>query len=188
MPKEAHFTSRETTDGTLFDVTPASKPFSFGCIIVCVYGLAAIGVFVALSGLLAGDGGMLFGGLFFAAVIGVPTYLVNRKINEHDRAQVQMLVNMDGIAIGPRIYPTTDIRELILRFPYDAGGSTMTTYHTSTASQLGAGAGMELRNRSYALMARLKSSSKPEILVFGLTYNVGESLLNDVNAALKGRI
>ncbi|MGQ3138929.1 MAG: hypothetical protein ACT6Q5_10255 [Sphingopyxis solisilvae] len=43
-----------------------------------------------------------------------------------------------------------------------------------------------MRNRSYALMARLKSSSKNEVLAFGLTLNVARSLQSDVTAALSG--
>lgn len=188
MSKEAHFTITETPDGAQFDVIPAAKPVSFGCMVACLYGMAALAGLIALSGLSSGSGGQLLGGI----VIGIPAaagiFVFNRMGNKHSRAPVRLLVNPDGITVGQRFYPSADIRELILRLPHDTGGSTMTTIHTSASAQTGAAIGMELRNRSYALMARVKSSSRPEILAFGLTYNVGDSLLKDVSAALNGRL
>lgn len=184
MSKEAHFSITETPEGVQFDITPASKPASFGCMIVGLYGLTAFVAFIVMVQL---SGGLL-GGVIAAAPLLAGIYFLNRKVNAHDRIPVRMLVNTSGITVGQQFYPSSDIRELIMRFPHDAGGSTMTTYHGSAAAQAGAGVGMELRNRSYALMARLKSSSQPEILAFGLTYNVGDSLLKDVSSALNGRL
>ena len=188
MSKEAHFTITETSDGAQFDITPASKPASFGCMVVCVYAMGAIGALIALVGLVSGSGGQLIGGLVLAVPVAVGFFIFRQMANAHDRVPVRMLVNPDGITIGQRFYAASDIRELILRLPHDAGGAEMVTYHTKASAQAGAAIGLELRNRSYALMARLKSSSKPEILAFGLTHNVGDSLLKDVSAALHGRL
>lgn len=189
MAKEAHFSTTETGEGVQFDIVPASLPASFGCLMVFLYIAAGLGGLVALSGLAAGDdgSGAFWGGAIFAAIPAGGIYMFKRLNNRYDRAPVRMIVNTDGISIGARTYRAEDIRELILGLPFDKGGAEMVQYHSGVASTAGAATGMEVRNRSYALMARLKSNSKNEVLAFGLTVNVGQSLLSDVKAALNGK-
>lgn len=189
MAKEAHFSATETDQGVQFDIVPASLPASFGCLMVFLYIVAGIGGLVALSGLVSGEdgSGSFWGGLFVAAVPAAGILMFKRLNARYERVPVQMVVNRSGITIGARSFRSEDIRELIVGLPFDKGGAEMTQYHSGVASTAGAATGMEVRNRSYALMARLKSSSKNEVLAFGLTYNVACSLLSDVNAALSGK-
>lgn len=189
MAKEAHFSTTETEQGVQFDIVPASMPTSFGCMMVFLYLIAVLGGLVALSGLVAGGegGGALVGGLFVAAVPAAGILWFKRMNARYARVPVQMVVNGNGITIGARFFRSEDIRELVVKLPFDHGGAEMTQYPSGVASTAGAATGMEIRNRSYALMARLKSGSANEVLAFGLTYNVACSLLTDVNAALSGK-
>lgn len=189
MAKEAQFSVTETDDGIVFDVVPATMPASFGCMMLFLYMIAAIGVLVAFGGLIAGEEGTgaLVGGLFVAAVPTACILWLKKMNARYERVPVQMVVNSGGITISTRFYRAADIRELIVGLPFDDGGAEMTQYHTGVASTAGAATGMEIRNRSYALMARLKSTSAKEVLAFGLTYNVACALLSDVRAALAGK-
>lgn len=189
MAKEAHFSTAETDAGVEFDIVPASMPGSFGCFMVILYILAGIAGLIALGGLAAGEdgSGAFWGGALFAIVPVGGIYFFKRMNGRYERVPVKMVVNAQGIRIGARMYRSEDIRELVLGLPFDKGGAEMVQYHSGVAGTAGAATGMEIRNRSYALMARLKSSSKNEILAFGLTVHVGQSLLSDVKAALAGR-
>lgn len=189
MAKEALFSAMETEQGVQFDIVPASMPASYGCMMVFLYIMAGLGGLVALSGMVAGDdgSGAFWGGLFVAAVPAGGVLWIRRMNARYERVPVKMVVNGNGITIGSRFFRSEDIRELVVKLPFDGGGAEMTQYHTGVASTAGAATGMEIRNRSYALMARLKSSSANEVLAFGLTYNVACSLLSDVNAALSGK-
>lgn len=189
MAKEAHFSATETDQGVQFDIEPASMPASFGCMMVFLYIMAGIGGLVALTGLASGEdgAGAFWGGLFVAAV-PIGGILVFKRLNaRYERVPVRMVVGKSGITIGARSYRSADIRELVVGLPFDKGGTEMMPTHSGVAGTAGAAAGMEVRNRSYALMARLKSSSKNEVLAFGLTYNVACSLLSDASAALAGK-
>lgn len=189
MAKEAHFSTTETEQGVQFDIVPASMPASFGCMMAFLYIIAGLGGLVALSGLVAGDdgSGAFWGGLFVAAVPAGGILWFKRMNARYERVPVRMLVNDRGITIGARFFRSEDIRELVVKLPFDDGGAEMTQYHTGVASTAGAATGMEIRNRSYALMARLKSGSANEVLAFGLTVNVARSLLSDASAALSGK-
>jgi hypothetical protein len=188
VAKEAFFSANETPDGVQFDIVPASMPASFGCLMVFLYVMAAIGGFVALSGMAAGEdgGGAFWGGAFIGAIAGGGILMFKRLNARYARVPVRMVVTGQGITIGERLYRRDDIRELIVGLPFDKGGAEMVQYHSGVAATAGAATGMEIRNRSYALMARLKSSSKNEILAFGLTLNMARSLQSDVTAALSG--
>lgn len=188
MAKEAFFSANETPDGVQFDIVPASMPASFGCLMVFLYVMAAIGGFVALSGMAAGEDGRgaFWGGAFIGAIAGGGILMFKRLNARYTRVPVRMVVTDQGITIGERLYRRDDIRELIVGLPFDKGGAEMVQYHSGVAATAGAATGMEIRNRSYALMARLKSSSKNEILAFGLTLNMARSLQSDVTAALSG--
>lgn len=186
MAKEAHFTATQTSDGVVFNVTPASMPASYGCMMFFLYLMAGIGGLIAIGGLLGGEGGALIGGLFVGGIPAAGIVWIMKMNARWERAPVEMLVNREGITIGARTYRAEDIRELIVKLPFDSGGAEMTQVHTGVASTAGAVTGMEIRNRSYALLARLKTSSENEVLAFGLTYHAACSLLNDVRAALAG--
>lgn len=200
MAKEAHFTTTRTNEGMQFDIVPASMPASFGCLMTCVHILAGAGaLYLAVMG-----GSLLLAGFvansvsFVASGVGLLAVsaglilllkLYRKRINKHDRSPVRLLVNASGIKAGDRFYPADQIRELAFGLPFDNGGVEMVqTTHTSISATAGTAIGMEIRNRSHALMARLASGSDKEILAFGLTVNTARSLLDDVQAALNGRL
>ncbi len=107
-----------------------------------------------------------------------------KSSDKQSRAPTRLVVNATGIKVGEKFYPADSIRQLLLRHPNETGGETYEVHHRSDAARVGAMVATAQRNRSYALMARLKSSSKPEVLVFGLTNNTGTALLNDVSREL----
>lgn len=198
MPSEAVFVRTDTPNGVQFDVTPASKPAGTSAFLTVGGGCLGLfngmflGVFAAIptyiiSSLILGSG---FGSLPAMAVMcGIVVWFTlktarrYRAFNPKSR-QTRLVVSSAGIQHPGGFVKADDIAELILRHPHERGGYTVSTYSDSAAYNTGRQLGAELRNRSFALMARCKSISTPEVIVHGLTWNVGEALLNDIREAM----
>lgn len=183
MTTEAHFVRTDTAEGARFEVTPAPAPGAQGCFFVGGYLIAGL---IALGGLSLGIAGFLFSAVLWGPLLLVLWLVGKSSAEKYSRAPVTLIVNAHGITAGDRVFPAESIAELLLRHPSDDGGARYELESRSAGQAIGQSIAQEVRNRSFALMARLKSGSVPEVLVFGLTYNTGVALLNDVIATMKG--
>jgi hypothetical protein len=179
---EALFTRTDTPQGVRFDVTPAPAVKTQGCMVMVGYGFSAL---VALWGLGGGIPGLLLSSLIWGPVLAATVFLGRHLSKEPPRKAVSLLVNEDGINVGGRHYAASDIVEFQLKLPGDDGGVKYEVYPSSGSATFGRLTAQRAKNRSYALMARMRSISRPEIIVFGLTWNTGEALMNDVSEAMK---
>lgn len=178
---EAYFTRTDTAEGARFDVTPAPKLGSQSALLGCISLIPLAIAFFAYR-----SGGMVI--LMVSGILWVPLLVLIlvavMKGRRHDRKPTSLLVNAEGIRVDGRNIAARDIAELILQLPGDHGGRYVEGASRATASQVGRAVAVADENRSYALMARLRSDSRPQMLVFGLTPNVGRALLDDVSAVL----
>lgn len=182
MTAEAHFVRTDTVEGACFEVTPAPKVAAQGCLLVFGYLFAGL---IALGGLSLGVPGFLASSVLWGPLLLVLRLVRKSAAEKYSRAPVTLIVNAHGITAGDRDFPAESIVELLLRHPSDDGGARFELESRSGGQAIGRSIAHEVRNRSLALMARLKSGSAPEVLVFGLTYNTGVALVNDVIAAMK---
>jgi hypothetical protein len=179
---EAHFSRTDTAEGARFDVTPAPALKTRSALIGCG-AIFAIGL--GLAALTAGIGVFLLSAILWVPLL-IAAYLAKKTGDKYSRAPTTLIVSAGGIRAGDRHFAATDIAELLLQLPYDHGGVHRESAPRTTGAQVGTMVAQAQENRSYALMARLKSDSRPQVLVFGLTYNVGSALLSDVSGALQG--
>lgn len=178
---DAHFTRTDTAEGARFDVTPAPKLLARRLAI----GLGVVTGLVILVGASAAGGqvGFLLSAILWGPLLGASLFSAAKGADPYPRVPTTLTVNAEGVRVGGTLFAARDIAEFIIQHPRDHGG----TYVRSTTARIGDHIQNAHENRSFALMARLKSSSRPQLLVFGLTYNTGCALMNDVSAALNGR-
>jgi hypothetical protein len=174
VASEASFTRNDTPEGAQFDIVSASQPMGRGCLFVGVYAICAVMILL----------GATFGMLVGLPLLAFTIFMHVKSGDKHSRAPTRLVVNASGITVGGKFYPADSIVQLLLRHPNDTGGANYEIQHKSDAAHVGAMVRTAQMNRSYALMARLKASSTPEVLVFGLTPNTGNALLNDVTREL----
>lgn len=183
MTAEAHFLRTDAAEGTRFEITPASSPRARGCVFAFGFALVAI---IALWGLSAGGiAGLVMSGVVWGPLLLFLWLVAKSGAEKYSRAPVTLIVNSSGITAGTRLFPAESIAELLLRHPDDDGGHHDAPLAATGARALGQSVANSVRACSYALMARLKANSVPEVLVFGLTYNTGCALLTDVRAAMR---
>lgn len=196
MPKndvEASYKRDDTPDGAVFTVIPAAYLDVLSATglpgLVVKFAPYFLSVALTFEGLTRLDFQFIFVGL----AIGGAYFAWNRSPHhkkKRERLPQLLIVNSDGIKAQGRSVASKDIKELLLRIPGDVGVErTERVVDTSTAHgaafNAGANAGLEVNRRRYALMARLKSSSEPVILVERLTPYVGQSLMDDVWEAMR---
>ena len=198
MSSEALFIRTDTPNGVQFDVTPASQPA--GTNAVLALGGGCRGLFTgAVLGLLAAIPIYLVASIFLGGLATLVSFVVAcgivvlftiktagkyRTVNPKPHP-TRLVVNPAGIQHPGGFVNADDIAELALRHPNDKGGYTISSYVSDSAAyNAGQRLGMELKNRTFALMVRRKSISTPEIIVRGLTWNAGEALLNDIRIAM----
>lgn len=180
---EASFVRTDTPEGARFDVTPAPKAGAMGCLVaVCVIAAVAL-IFLGLK---IGEGGVTFTAILWVPLLLGAAVVAVVHADKFPRVPVSLVVNGQGIRAGNHVFPGPEIAELILRHPTGAG-RTYRAAPGSAGASIGQAAARQAQERSYALMVRLTSSSQPQVLAYGLTYDAGLTLLNDVQAVLRRR-
>lgn len=100
------------------------------------------------------------------------------------RKAVTLTAGKNELAVDGVKYPVRAIAELYLKEP-QAGGQLVYGSGVALASaEVGAAIERSHKRRCLSLILRMKDSSRPMELVFGLTPEAGTALLNDVGFAL----
>lgn len=169
----SHYNRREEDGDVLFSVTPAPYPGDKAAGQIMMLGVGAIGVGVLLLLFVVG---IAFIGLGIAWIVQ-SRKLRARWVQENgDRKPKDILVSPSGVVADGRLYAAADIVELVATHP-DAGASGRTGAAVAA-----------LRNAqmavSYQASVRLRSDSRPIVLVSGLTHETATALIRDMTAAL----
>ncbi len=202
MTDEAFFRRTATPSGVRFDVTPAEEfksadlaiaKSTFTLIGFVVYALGALLAFAFLARIF----GPIMG--FVVTCLGGGWLIFHRrgkdvgKRSAPERRPVSISIDASGMTWDGGQVPADDIAELVVRHPSDRGGERPDrlagpfAYEGVNRAAYNRGAKLraELNNRAYALMLRRRSISTPETIAFGLTWNAGEALRDDLLAAIR---
>lgn len=175
---QAHFTRTDTAEGARFDIRPASKPASLTCMLIVAYGFTAMIIYFGATYDMLGPFAILW--LPLLAISIAATFATRDKF---PRVPVTLIVNTDGVRANGAFVPRDAIAEFALR--NTAGGNKDIWYDSrSMASTAGAAVQAAHQNAAWGLFVRLRSSSTPAILAFGLTPDTARALLNDVAEAM----
>lgn len=191
---EASYTRTDTPQGAEFTVTPAAKvnllaeAGMFGCTVQFLPFI--VGGLLIASGLSNGGGG---GGALLLGLVVVGGYVALKALRpkaKDDRAPQKIIVSADGITAKGQHFAKAQIADLRLGHPGDLGVQRVEQWFdtsTSTGANLRdtANARLEQARRTLTIMARLKSSSEPIVLVERLTPYPGRDLLQDILEAMK---
>jgi hypothetical protein len=172
-------------DGTVFSVTPAPYPgeaqlqlLFFGSIFTALFSLAMM---VILIGLLLFPFSIF---MFFA------WRKLRKRFKEENARRVpqDIHVSADGIRASGRQFRASDIAELMVT--HSMAGPERVHYERvdNTAKALGATLRENTQNAQhfvcYEASVRLRSDSRPNIVVGGLTHQTAEALVRDIRDAL----
>jgi hypothetical protein len=189
MADEIYFTTDKTREGTVFNIMPP-QPSKFVSAVIYLAAVIVIGSllksirsFHQIDQLLIGL--VFWCGLFFLLIKSRMKYL--EKMLPFTITAVP-----EGLLVQEIFYPREDIAELSLfapgarvsanSFAVVGGGVVGALSVGMVQGALNAGQLMAAKNdaRSYRLMLRKRSISKPVQLVEGLTHQTGEALMNDI--------
>lgn len=169
----SHYNRQDRDGDVLFSVTPAPYPGDRAAGQIMMLGVGAICVGVLLLLFVVG---IAFIGLGIAWIVQSRRLGARWARENEGRKPKDILVNPSGVVADGRLYAAGDIMEFIVTHP-DAGA----------AGRTGA-AVADLRNAqravSHQASVRLRSDSRPIVLVGGLAYQTASALIRDMAEGL----
>jgi hypothetical protein len=194
MSSEAVFSTERRANETVFHVQPALAGgrgfFTLASIVwwMFVFGISTNPVFLT--------------GMFFLWLFTLGAALRGIILETRKRVPVTITANARGLSVRDQFYPKDDIADFSLTTP--TGGEVASSTNLSFAGTgvtgatfaLGAAALQGTHNnrvaaqarhnaRSFSLTLRKRTHSKPITLVYGLTSQPGEALMNDLIEAMR---
>lgn len=175
---EAAFIRNDTTDGIVFDVTPAPQSpgytFKWAFLGLSIFILT---LFISFSGKVN-----FFPAIIGAVVLALSCFPIKKDMDK--RKPVRLVAGRGGLTVGDAVYPAANIAELYLRQPETSDRVVFGNSIQVASAQAGAAIDRSHSRRSLSLILRMKENSQAREIVFGLTPDVGMALLNDLGFAL----
>jgi hypothetical protein len=169
----SHYNRRDRDDDILFSVAPAPYPGDKAAEQIMMLGVGAICVGVLLLLFVVG---IAFIGLGIAWIVQSRKLRARWRRENEGRKPKDILVNASGVVVDGCAYAAADIAEFVVTHP-DA----------ATGGRTGA-AVVDLKNAqiavSYQACLRLRSDSRPIVLVDGLTQQTASALVRDMAEVL----
>lgn len=167
------YNRREQGEATVFTVTPAPYPGGKGAGQIFALGVAMICVGVVLLIFVVG---IAFIGLGIAWIIQSCNLKKRCEVENASRTPKDIRVSASGIAANGYLFEIEDIVE-VMASHHDAGPTRQTGKAVA-----------DLKNAqafvSYQVGVRLRSDSRPVVLMGGLTSETARSLAQDISALL----
>lgn len=172
-------------DGTVFSVTPAPYPGAaqvhlllFGGIFTALFSLAMMLILI----------GFLL--LPFSILMFFAWWKLRKRFNEENAHRVpqDIHISADGIRAAGRQFRAADIAEVMVT--HSMAGPERVHYERvdNTAKALGATLRENTQNAQhfvcYEASVRLRSDSRPNVIVGGLTHQTAAALVRDIREAL----
>lgn len=172
-------------DGTVFSVTPAPYPGAaqvhllfFGSIFTALFSLAMMVIVI---------GFLLFP---FSILMFFAWRKLRKRFNEENAQRVpqDIHISVDGLRVSGRQFRAADIAEVMVT--HSMAGPERVHYERvdNTAKALGATLRENTQSAQhfvcYEASVRLRSDSRPNIIVGGLTHQTAQALVHDIRDAL----
>lgn len=180
---DSYFTRSDTGEGVRFDITPAGYP-SAGCMgMPVLVGSGAIALFTITNPLLVLAWPLL-------AILAWMSWKIVKegKAETAARQPQSVFVTKQGIIVDGRTFPASDVVEIAWS-PRNTGPAQHYVVPDSNMQASAQAMGRNLRARmehvSWMLSLRLRSDSRPVVIVRHLTPDTAKALGNDIMAALR---